>query len=68
MAEPNTAVDREAPEVLPSKAGSQTVEASAGTDDDSVILWMLSLSATRRLEVAQGFVDSVAVLRNARRA
>jgi len=68
MVEPITAVDHEAPDVMPSKGGSQTVEAPAGTDDDSVILWMLSLSTPLRLKVAQGFVESVAVLRNARRA
>ncbi len=35
-------------------------------DDDSLIRWMLSLSPARRLEVAQGFVDSILALRNAR--
>ncbi len=34
--------------------------------DDSLILWMLSLSPSERLEVAQGFVDSVLELRNAK--
>lgn len=38
--------------------------ASHEGDDDSLILWMLSLSPTQRLEVAQGFVDSVRALRN----
>lgn len=37
-------------------------------DDDALILWMLSLTPTQRLEVAQGFVDSVLALRNGRRA
>jgi len=32
-------------------------------DDDHVILWMLSLTPTQRLAVAQGFVDSVRMLR-----
>ena len=36
--------------------------------DDSLILWMLGLSPTKRLAVAQGFVDSVRVLRSGRRA
>lgn len=36
--------------------------------DDSLILWMLELSPTQRLAVAQGFVDSVRILRSARRA
>jgi hypothetical protein len=39
----------------------------AAEDDDPLILWMLSLTPTRRLEVAQGFVDSVQALRNGRR-
>jgi hypothetical protein len=36
---------------------------SAETDDDALILWMLSLTPTQRLEAAQGFVDSVAELK-----
>jgi hypothetical protein len=35
-------------------------------DDDALILWMLSLTPTQRLEVAQGFVDSVQALRSGR--
>jgi hypothetical protein len=42
--------------------------ATAESDDDPLILWMLSLTPTKRLEVAQGFVDSVLALRNGRRA
>ena len=38
------------------------------SDDDALILWMLSLTPTQRLEVAQGFVDSVLALRNGRSA
>ena len=38
------------------------------SDDEALILWMLSLTPTQRLEVAQGFVDSVLALRNGRRA
>ena len=37
-------------------------------DDDHVILWMLSLTPTQRLEAAQGFVDSVLMLRNGLRS
>lgn len=37
-------------------------------DDDALILWMLSLTPTRRLEAAQGFMDSVQALRDGRRA
>lgn len=33
-------------------------------EDDGLILWMLSLTPAQRLEVAQGFVDSVQALRN----
>lgn len=39
-----------------------------GEDDDGLILWMLSLTPAQRLEVAQGFVDSVIALQNGRRA
>ena len=35
--------------------------------DDSLIRWMLELSPTKRLAVAQGFVDSVRELRSGRR-
>jgi hypothetical protein len=35
--------------------------------DRALILWMLSLDPTRRLEVAQGFVESVEALRHGRR-
>jgi hypothetical protein len=37
-------------------------------DDDHVILWMLSLTPTQRLEVAQGFADSVRMLKNGLRS
>jgi len=37
-------------------------------EDDHVILWMLSLTPTQRLEVAQGFVDSVRMLRDGLRS
>jgi hypothetical protein len=43
------------------------VEPEAGREDDGLILWMLALTPTQRLEVAQGFVDSVQALRNGRR-
>lgn len=32
---------------------------TTATDDDPLILWMLSLTPTERLRVAQGFVDSL---------
>jgi hypothetical protein len=37
-------------------------------DDDHVIFWMLSLTPTQRLEVAQEFVEGVLMLRNAHRS
>lgn len=37
-------------------------------EDDPLILWFLSLTPLQRLEAAQGFVDSVAILRNGRHA
>lgn len=43
------------------------LDTNSPTDDDQLILWMLGLTATERLNVAQGFVDSVFALRNGRR-
>jgi hypothetical protein len=37
-------------------------------DDDPLILWFLSLSPMQRLKAAQGFADSVRLLRNGRSA
>jgi hypothetical protein len=37
-------------------------------DDDHVILWMLSLTPTQRLEVAQGFAEGVLMIRHGLRA
>ena len=45
---------------------SEEQPASQSTDDDALILWFLSLTPTQRLEVAQGFVDSVQALRKGR--
>ena len=36
--------------------------------DDSLIRWMLSLSPAGRLQVLQGFVDSVSAFRREQRA
>jgi len=33
-------------------------------EDDHVIFWMLSLTPTQRVQVAQEFVDGVVMLRN----
>lgn len=63
------------PDVLPAadedsrQAGPEAAEPTVGEgDDDHVILWMLSLTPTQRLEVAQGFVDSVRMLKNGLRS
>jgi hypothetical protein len=37
-------------------------------DDDHLILWMLSLTPTQRVEVAQQFVDSVTMIRDGLRS
>jgi hypothetical protein len=37
-------------------------------DDDALILWMLSLTPTQRLQVAQGFVNGVRALRHGHRS
>lgn len=52
----------------PAEAPATPDPAAAEQEDDGLILWMLSLTPTQRLEVAQGFVDSVRALRNGRRA
>lgn len=51
----------------PSEAGLGSPGIAEG-EDDSLILWMLSLTPLQRLEAAQGFADSVIALRNGRRA
>jgi hypothetical protein len=49
------------PPVSGTEAG---VDPSGVGEDDALILWMLSLTPTQRLEVAQGFVDSIQALRD----
>lgn len=49
-----------------SKAQGERREGEAD-DDSALILWMLGLDPTRRLAVAQGFVDSAEELRHGRR-
>ena len=51
-----------------SSSEAETPVTIGESDDDALILWMLSLTPTQRLEVAQGFVDSVLALRNGRSA
>jgi hypothetical protein len=46
----------------------ETRDLEAIDHDDSLILWMLALNPTKRLAAAQGFVDSVRILRSGRRA
>jgi len=58
------------PEKEPSrKAGERLefLETPPEKDDDSLILWMLSLTPTERLEAAQGFAESIEALRARRR-
>lgn len=65
MDEPKRASDSETTER--SEIGTKPLDPDE-TDDDSLIRWMLSLSPTQRLEVAQGFAASVMALRRGRRA
>ncbi len=51
-----------------SQAGRGEKHPLVNHEDDDLILWMLNLSPTERLEAAQGFVDSVAELQNGRRS
>jgi hypothetical protein len=63
MARPNdTRPFEEKPSALPVESSSFPVEEEG--DDDSLILWMLSLTPIQRLEVAQGFVNGVLTLRS----
>lgn len=50
----------------PEESSADLKEPSAAEEDDGLILWMLSLTPTQRLEVAQGFVDSIQIIRNGR--
>jgi hypothetical protein len=52
----------------PEESSSALEEPSAAEEEDGLILWMLSLTPTQRLEVAQGFIDSIQALRNGRRS
>lgn len=57
----------ENPAEVPATLDPARAEQEQQEEDDGLILWMLSLTPTQRLEVAQGFVDSVQALRNGRR-
>jgi len=50
------------------ETSSDLKELSPVEEDDGLILWMLSLTPTQRLKFAQGFVDSIRMMRNGRRA
>ena len=54
-------------EEVPSPPNQASSLSEEWDDDDSLILWMLSLTPTQRLKVAQGFVHSVHALRHGRR-
>ena len=60
-------VDARAAAPKASEANDAPRPSEAKDDDSALIRWMLGLDATRRLEVARGFVDSVEALRHARR-
>jgi len=62
--DPDPLVSPETPEPAPGQGSPGVAEG----EDDSLILWMLSLTPLQRLEAAQGFADSVTALRNGRRA
>ena len=51
----------------PTESPARTTPAET-EPDDALILWMLSLTPTQRLEVLQGFVDSVRALRDGEQA
>lgn len=53
----------DSPDPVPSQPAVADPPVGEG-DDDHVILWILSLTPTQRLEVAQGFVDSVLMIRD----
>lgn len=57
---PAPELERERPCADPPESGS--------SPDDALILWMLSLTPTERLAVAQGFIDSTFALRNGQRS
>ncbi len=62
---------RREPEAEPARPREQSSEdrdPETIDHDDSLILWMLGLSPTKRLAFVQGFVDSVRILRSGRRS
>lgn len=63
--DPEISLDGDRASSSPSPAQDQPLP-EEWDDDDDLILWMLSLTPTQRLQVAQGFVDSVRALRHGR--
>jgi hypothetical protein len=53
---------------VPEERPTEETPVEASEPDDALIRWMLSLTPTQRLEVAQGFIDSIQVLRDGARA
>jgi len=45
------------------EAVEQPLSPPDATDDDSLILWMLSLTPTERLRAAEGFLRSIRTIR-----
>jgi hypothetical protein len=62
--DPDPFVSQEMPEPAPAQGSPGVAEG----EDDSLILWMLSLTPLQRLEAAQGFADSVTALHGTTRA
>ncbi len=63
-ADPSGSLDKTTPGTEP-----ETLEPYAWEgDDDHVIFWMLSLTPTQRVEVAQNFVKGVLMARNGLRS
>jgi hypothetical protein len=53
---------------VPEEPRTEPAPLEPGEPDDALILWMLSLTPAQRLEVAQGFVDSIQALRDGARS
>jgi hypothetical protein len=57
------------PDPQPQQSEAGPEEPASWVDpDDALILWMLSLTPTQRLEALQGFVDSIQALRDGARS
>ena len=65
---PSDTTGKDHPNPQEEPAPAQGNPGVAEGEDDGLIYWMLSLTPLKRLEMAQGFADSVIALRNGRRA